>query len=165
MRLAIFLACALSLSACSDALTDSQGSFAEPDLSGSLRIPLLVEDAEGESYRLRGADFEISGSAMLSMSDRNGVRARESLVTRLPPGQYTVFLRPGWRLMQRGADGTEKLASAALLSPNPVTLDVSELGDESVRLVFQKDGKELRLGGSTGVRVTRADQSASPNTL
>ena len=93
------------LIACTDALRAVTSRFAEPDLSGSLRVPLTAEDASGIVYRLRNVDLEVTGSALLSLSDRDGVRARESLFTQLPAGEYTVFLRPGWRLMARNQDG------------------------------------------------------------
>jgi hypothetical protein len=163
MRLAILLACALSFSACSESFP-ADTDYAAPDLNGSLRIPLLVEDAQGDTYRLRGADFAISGSAMLAVSDSSGVRARESLVTRLPAGGYTVYLQPGWRLMQRHIDGTETELTAELISANPVVLHVDELSDESVRFTFRHQGKDLTLG-SAGVRVTRAEPLATSNTL
>jgi hypothetical protein len=166
MRLAIALACAVSFSACADGLRTTDDSFAEPDLAGSLRIPLTAEDAAGTVYRLRDVHIEISGSALLSVSDADGLRARESLLTALPPGEYTVYLRPGWRLMARSPEGVEAPASADLLSKNPLTLRVGELGDETLKLVFKRGDEELRLGATAGVRVTRVEQpSVAPSTL
>jgi hypothetical protein len=165
MRLAIYLACALSLSACADALPDESTPMQEPDWSGSLRIPLLAEVGAGETYRLRGVEFEVSGTAMLSMSERDGLRARESLVTRLPAGEYIVYLRPGWRLMRRDASGKEVEAKAELLSENPVRLTVQTLGDENLQLAIRTGDKELRFGASGGVRVTSAEQTLRPGSF
>src|SRR4051794_10720290 len=134
MRLTLVFACALPLIACADGLRAGDESFAEPDLSGSLRISLIAEDGSGIVYRLRNVDVEITGSALLSLSDRDDVRARESLFTQLPSGEYTVFLRPGWRLMARNQDGQEQAADAELISANPFVVRVNELGDETLGL-------------------------------
>jgi hypothetical protein len=164
MRLAFVFACALPLIACTDALRAADEPLAEPDLSGSLRMQLTAEDASGVIYRLRDVDMEITGSALLSLSDRDGVRARESLITRLPAGEYTVFLRPGWRLMARDAQGHEVPAEAELLSANPCTVRVNELGDETLGLVFRHEDQQLRFGPGATVRVTSA-KAVHPRTL
>ncbi|MFT3928282.1 MAG: hypothetical protein QM778_37485 [Myxococcales bacterium] len=165
MRLAYILACALPLFACTESLPSGDSSFAEPDLSGSLRVPLTAEDAAGNVYRLRNVDLEITGSALLSISDRDGVRARESLITQLPAGEYTVYLRPGWRLMARDGAGRETSTEAELLSANPFTLRVNQLGDETLGLVFRHDDKQLRFGPGSSVRVTSVEPTTNPNTL
>jgi len=155
----------MPLFACTDHLAGSDGTFAEPDLSGSLRIPLTAEDESGTVYRLRNVDLEVTGSALLAMSDRDGVRAHESLITPLPAGEYTVFLRPGWRLMARDAEGHESAADAELLSTNPLTVRVNELGDETLGLVFKHEDKQLTFGPSSAVRVTSVKPNAGAHTL
>jgi hypothetical protein len=155
MRLAFVLACAVSMSACGDAFVAGDAPFVQPDLSGSLRIPLSVDGTDGVSFRLRDAHFELSGSALLSLSERENTR-REAMVTRLPPGEYTVFLRPGWRLVQRDGQGAELAASAELLTPNPTRLVVNELGDESLHLIFQQGDQQIRFGAGP-VQVTQAE--------
>lgn len=162
MRLAFVFACALPLLACTDDLRTGDESFAEPDLSGSLRMALTAEDASGVVYRLRNVDLEITGSALLAMSDRDGVRARESLITQLPAGEYTVYLRPGWRLMARSEQGQEVPAEAELLSENPLTVRVNELGDQTLGLVFKHADEELRFGSGSSVRVTSVLASPRP---
>ncbi len=154
MRIAFVFACALSLIACSEDLRASDESFGEPGLSGSLRVQLTAEDASGVVYRLRNVDVGVTGSALLSMSDRDGVRARESLFTQLPAGEYMVYLRPGWRLMARGEQGHEEPAKAELLSKNPLVVRVNELGDQTLSLVFKHADKQLHFGPGSSVRVT-----------
>ena len=170
MRLAYVFACALPLIACTDDLRSGDEGFAEPDLSASLRVPLTAEDGAGIVYRLRNVDVEITGSALLSMSYRDGVRARESLLTQLPAGDYTVYLRPGWRLMARNQEGVEVPAEAELLSANPFSVRVNELGDETVGFVLKHGDKQLRFGPGSSVRVTsvletRASEAKNPRTL
>ncbi len=160
MRLAFVLACALPILACAEDLHFAGEPFAEADLSGSLRLPLTTEDSAGVVYRLRDVHLEITGSALLSVSDRDGVR-RESLVTQLPAGEYTVFLRPGWRLMARDESGREEPADAALQSANPFTVRVNQLGDETLGLTFKRGDEELHFGAGAALRVTRAPVSAS----
>jgi hypothetical protein len=155
MRLALLLACVLSWSACVDAFDDA-GAMVQPDLSGSLRVFLRTESEEGKVYRLRGVEIDISGAALLTISDRDGIRARESLHTRLPPGQYAVYVRPGFRLMERDAEGRETEVPAELVSPNPVRIHMSELGDDILPLVVRHGERELRFGGGAAVRVSLA---------
>jgi hypothetical protein len=165
MRLALLFACAVTLSACAEGVTANDAAFVQPDLSGSLRIALSADREDGSSLRLRGAEFELSGSALLTLSDRDLRRSHESLVTRLPAGEYTVFLRPGWRMVERDANGSEREStSTELLSPNPTRLVVNEYGDESLVLRFRQGEREIRFGGGA-VQVTRADQTAPRTTL
>jgi hypothetical protein len=107
--------------------------------------------------------LEITGSALLSLSDRDA--RREALLTQLPAGEYTVFLRPGWRMMARDENGRELPADAELLSVNPFTVSVGELGDETLGLTFKQGDQQLRFGPGSAVRVTRADANRTQNTL
>lgn len=155
MRLALLLACVLSWSACVDTYDDA-GTVVQPDRSGTLRVFLRTESEEGKVYRLRGVEIDISGAALLTVSDRDGIRARESLKTQLPPGDYAVYVRPGFRLMERDADGRETELPAELASPNPLRLHVGELGDDVLPLVIRQGDRELRFGGGATVRVSLA---------
>jgi hypothetical protein len=168
MRLTLLFACVVSLSACSEGLTTTDDPLVEPDLSGSLQVPLTAEGEPDTTYRLRDVDLDVTGAALLTLSDRDDLRARESLVAALPAGDYTVYLRPGWRLMARDARGAEQPVQAELVSRNPVTVHVDAMGHEQLKLVMRRGGQELRFGVPIRERVTRvelAQRSASTTLL
>ncbi|MET0283788.1 MAG: hypothetical protein ABW352_04940, partial [Polyangiales bacterium] len=93
LAIALLLSSALS-AACSRDLLDAD-PFAEPDLSASVRLPLQTSSDDGTTYLLRDATLELSGAAMLTLSG-----ADKELSTPLPAGSYTLFLRPGYRVIE-----------------------------------------------------------------
>lgn len=121
----------------------------------SLRVPLTGEDAAGTVYRLRDVQIDLVGAALLSLSERDGIRARESLVTDLPAGEYTAYVRSGWRLMERAAAGSEIEARAELVSINPIQIHVHEMGHVTLRLQFKRGEEALHLGAPASVHVTQ----------
>ena len=169
MRFALLLACVASLSACSGGLDLPDPLADEAQQTASLRIPLTATSAQGTVYRLRDVQIEISGAALLRLSDRDGVRGRETLRTDLPAGMYTAFVQPGWRLMERSEAGSERQTEAELLSANPLSLHVNEQGDVTLQLVFTHGSEELKLGTPAPVHVTHTAHSGAradlPNTL
>ncbi len=156
MRFTLLLACVASLSACGSQFDDHDPMSFASQQAASLRIPLTAASSQGTVYRLRDVQIDISGSALLRLSDRDGVRARETLLTDLPAGDYTAFIQPGWRLMERADTGAETQAEAELLSANPLALHINEMGDVTLRLVFKQGEEELQLGAPPPVRVTQA---------
>jgi len=158
MRRALVLALALLLPACDRELLDHDG-FVEPDLSGSVRIPLSATSEDGTTYLLRDATLEISGAAMLTLSspranDRAG--STESLVAPLPAGSYTLFLRPGFTLLEVDAQGVEHRVEAALTSINPRHFSLREIQDSTLKLSFGEGSRRVVFGAPQSVRVTRA---------
>jgi hypothetical protein len=154
----LVLALALLLPACDRELLDHDG-LAQPDLSGSVRIPLSTTSEDGSTYLLRDATLEISGAAMLTLttpaaSDKTG--AGESLVTPLPAGSYTLFLRPGFTLLEVDAHGVEHRVDAALASGNPVHFSLREIQDSTLKLTFVEGARRVVFGAPQSVRVTRA---------
>src|SRR5262245_21810931 len=105
MRRALALALLISSAlpaGCSRELFDAD-PFAEPDLSANVRLPLRTTSDDGTTYLLRDATLEIGGAAMLTLTagDRD-------LSSPLPAGSYTLFLRPGYRVLEVGPDGQER---------------------------------------------------------
>lgn len=158
MRRALVLALALLLPACDRELLD-QDVFASPDLSGSVRIPLSTTTDDGTTYLLRDATLEISGAAMMTLtspgaSERAG--AGEALTTALPAGSYTLFLRPGFTLLEVDPSGIEHRVEAALASGNPLHFTLREIQDSTLKLTFAQGERRVVFGAPQSVRVTRA---------
>ena len=177
--LVMVIALLVPVFACSRELLD-QDVFAQPDLSGSVRIPLATTRADGTTYLLRDATVEISGAAMLTLSTasaapaslhsrspgRASTQARpaatlsEALTTPLPAGQYTLYLRPGFQLVAVDQSGTERALAATLSMHNPLHFTVRELEDATLKLSFAEVGAEgadkIVFGAPQSVRVTRA---------
>jgi hypothetical protein len=154
MRLSVLLSLAMFLVACSDDLTTAQGDFVVADLSGAVRVPLLASAADGTSYRLSGATFEISGSAMVTLTDREAGGHTEELVSPLPAGGYSMYLREGWKLVSIAADGTTTELTGSAMVENPVDFRVTEAATASPELVFKVGDRELSFGRSGVVRLT-----------
>jgi hypothetical protein len=160
MRLSVLLSLALFLAACSDDLTNDKGDLIVADLSGAVRVPLLASAADGTSYRLTGATFEISGSAMVTLTDRDPKGQAEELVSPLPAGGYSMYLRPGWQLVSIAPDGTTTTLTDSALLRNPIGFDVTEVGTASPELVFKVGDRELSFGRSGNTRLTSLEGSS-----
>ncbi|MDB4975107.1 MAG: hypothetical protein JWN48_3448 [Myxococcaceae bacterium] len=159
MRGALVLAALLLLPACSRDFAETD-VFAQADLSGSVRIPLAATSSDGATYVLRNATVEISGSAMLTLSSLSpsDLSARhDALSTPLPPGSYTMFLRPGFELVEVDASGRERVIDAQLAMHNPLHFAVRELEDATLKLSFAPADKAERnvvFGAREPIRVT-----------
>jgi hypothetical protein len=154
LRLSVLLSLALSLIACTDDLATAEGDFIMADLSGAVRIPLEATAADGTSYRLKGATFEISGSAMVTLTDRDTKEQADELVSPLPAGGYSMYLKPGWELLSISADGTVTTLTATSVARNPMAFNVGEAATASPELVFKVGDRELSFGRSGVVRLT-----------
>ena len=155
MRVAVLMLLALFAFGCTDDFS-ADGSFMQSDMSGSVKIPLTATDAEGNTYRLRAATFEISGAAMVTLSERDAKKDADSVVTPLPPGTYSLYVRPGFEMVSVANDGTTSVVSATMASKNPVNFTVHQMSDESLKLEF-KNGSASLVFGAGPVRVTSAD--------
>lgn len=145
----------LALSACGTELRESDAMFRAADESGSLKVALLGKSENGQQYRLRKATFEVSGNAMLTLSGRD----LEKLYAPLPEGDYQMFLRPGYELVERSADGSERVIPAHLNSPNPMRLHVVAHVDGSVALSFRAEHGDIAFGHASGLRASVATPS------
>jgi hypothetical protein len=152
MRRALALLCLLALPACGAELGESDAMFRVSDDSGSVKVTLVGRDAAGKQYRLRKATFEVSGSAMLTLQGRD----RDDLRAALPQGDYQMFLRPGYELVERAADGSEHPVVAQINSPNPALLHVTAHADGSVALSFRAEHGDIAFGQGRGLRVSAA---------
>lgn len=159
MRRAFAFLCFIALTACGADLQQDEGAmFRMSDDSGSLLVRLRGSDAEGKTYRLRNATFDVSGTAMVTLSDQGQGRAKDALSTPLPTGAYQVYLRPGYQLVELGADGSERVVSASLSSPHPLLVRVGVRSDHQVALRFRHADAEIVFGSVPAG--TLADQRA-----
>lgn len=161
MRRALVLVALLMIPACSRALVEPE-LFEQPDLSGSVRIPLATSRADGTTYLLRNATLEISGSAMLTLAtepSESPARA-DALTTPLPAGSYTLFLRPGYQLIEVDPSGATRTLDAQLSGSNPAHFSVRDFEDATLKLAFHPAGTDphdtIVFGAPQAVRVTRA---------
>lgn len=165
MRRALVLALALLLPACDHLMLDAEG-LGEPDMSGSVRIPLATTTDDGTTYLLRDATLEISGAAMMTLSsptvaETSAAQGRghafaEALSTPLPAGNYTLFLRPGFHLIEIDPAGVQRNIEADVTGGNPLRFSLREIQDTTLKLAFSHEGRSVVFGGSQAVRVTRA---------
>ncbi|MDB4990419.1 MAG: hypothetical protein JWN04_5597 [Myxococcaceae bacterium] len=158
MRRALLLL-ALLFPACSREFADAD-LFAQPDLSGSVRIPLAATLADGTTYLLRNATVEISGAAMLTLSSTAATdlsARRDAISSPLPAGTYTLFLRPGFQLIEVDPSGVERQVDAQLAGQNPLAFAVRELEDATLKLSFAPAASKtdrVVFGVREAVRVT-----------
>lgn len=152
MRRALASLLLLCLSACGNDLGESEAMFRITDRSGSLKVALVANDASGAQFRLRKATFEVSGNAMLTLSSRD----RTHLEAPLPEGDYQMFLRPGYELVERAPDGSERVISAQLNTPNPMHIHVTAHTDGSVALSFLAEHGEVAFGRAHAPRARGA---------
>ena len=162
MRRTLVPLCLALLSACSGELASNEPLFAQSDMSGSLSIPLDGRDAQGHSYRLRGATFEINGSAMMTLTQSTTTHEHQ-LKAPLPGGSYQVFLRPGFQLVEIASDGSQRVVAAKLSSNNPRPLQLMERGDRALPLSFKLVDSEQEAVIAFGPQVVPRWAEGSPN--
>ncbi len=161
MRSLLLLLGALSLIACSDDLSAAEQGFATSELTGTVHMPFSAQGAEGKTYRLRHATFEIAGAAMFTVGDRDLREPdAETLATTVPTGSYSMYLRPGWELVERSADGTEHVAVATLSSRNPMEFQIGRTLDARIKLTLRTGDKDVIFGGASPMKVTSIDTAA-----
>jgi hypothetical protein len=162
MRLALLFSLAFLFVGCTDDLATMQDdAFAQPESTGAVHVPLVATAADGTTYRIKGATFEVSGSAMVTLSERDAGDKAEELVASLPAGGYSMYLRPGWQIIEIKTDGTVSNITSTLSSRNPMVFDLLQVSDANVKLAFHSEGRELTFGSATPVRVTTAALEAN----
>jgi len=119
--------------------------------SGSLRVPLGARGEDGAHYRITHATFEISGAAMLTLT--LDPQRDAALSTPLPAGAYSLFVRPGYRLMRVDGQGAEEPVEAELVAKNPVHFHVAQAEAVTLKLAFRL-GEETLTFGAPPVRLT-----------
>jgi hypothetical protein len=160
MRPLLASLCFVVLAACSGDLSDSETLFRVADTSGSIELPLVGADGAGRTYHLRGATFEVSGTAMVTLG--SPARAR-TLTTPLPTGTYQLYLRPGYHVVEIDENGTEHTVPARLSSANPAPFRVEPRADGRLRLTFQHGDLSIAFGALQALRTAaRAPGERAP---
>lgn len=142
MRRAFLLALALCSTACERELVEPELIPLEQE--GTLRVALTTTGSDGASYVLRDSTLEISGSALITLSGRGATA--DALTTPLPAGVYTLFLRPGYRVLKLSEDGQEHAVDARLVGSNPLRFTVHPLEDATLALTFASGDERVSFG-------------------
>jgi hypothetical protein len=121
-----------------------------------VRIALSTA-ANGHSYRLRNASFDVNGPTHVTLSSETDPAAVD-LVATVTAGSYVVTLADGWQL-EREDLGSPMPVQATLVSPNPTSpLTVTAGRTTSVVFQFTTDGVPITLGSiDIGIQVTEVD--------
>lgn len=122
---------------------------------GEVRLS-LTGNSESHRYRLRDADFAISGPVELLLSSESDPNADE-LSADLPVGDYEVALQDGW-FLEREIDAGFETVMAELISDNPVAFDIVD--DEKTFVSFRfRAGEVVNLGeGRLGIGIEIEDE-------
>src|SRR5690606_18579667 len=107
-----------------------------PSTQGQLQLQLVTDAESGASYRLRDAVIMVQGPTLTLFFDSNDAPKRQSFVARVPVGQYEAFLQEGWTLERTSGAPLGDVASAALLSSNPLSFGVERDTTTEVAIRF-----------------------------
>jgi hypothetical protein len=140
--------CLIALAACTGDLPETDSLYSLTESTGSLQIRLAGTDPSGRQYRLQKATFEISGSAMLTLSTAGRSQAKV-LTTPLPSGAYQVFLRPGYEVVELSSNGDEQTVTAKLKSQRPMLVNVLARTDQRVALCFSAGERDISFGSGS----------------
>lgn len=155
MRSLVLILSALCLMACGDDLRAAEDAYRNSEVTGTVHMPLTAQGADGKSYRLRNTTFEIAGAAMFTVGDQDlRTPDAETLATTVPAGSYSMYLRPGWELVERSADGSEKVAAATLVSRNPLAFEIGNTLEARVALTVRTGDKDVVFGAVSPIKVT-----------
>ncbi|HEX6245548.1 MAG TPA: hypothetical protein VFZ61_31710 [Polyangiales bacterium] len=148
MRRALASLWLITLAACTGELPEADSFDRLSDTVGSLQIRLSGTDASGRRYQLQKATFELSGTAMLTLSTAGDAPRAKALSTPLPSGAYQLFLRPGYEVVELGSDGAERTIAAKLKSQRPLLVSVVARTDQRVALCFSASDRDISFGSS-----------------
>jgi hypothetical protein len=148
MRRALVVSALALLSACTRGLDDFEPM--QLDHSGVVRITLEGHASDGTPYVLRDSTLEISGSALLTLASR---ASDEALSTPLPSGAYSLYLRPGYRVLKLDAEGAHPV-QAELATGNPLRFALAPREDATIPLVFNVEGERVVFGTRGDLRLT-----------
>lgn len=125
------IALAMLVWACGGSPTQPQ----EPQAGeGVVQLPLTSTGPDGQSYRLVGATFAITGTQSATITDTSTDVVNVPLVA----GNYTIQLEGEWHIERVDAPG--QALPASLISPNPMAFSLEEGQTRSVRFLFKLPG-------------------------
>ncbi|NTX54768.1 hypothetical protein [Myxococcus sp. CA039A] len=102
-----------------------------PESEGVIQVPLITTGTGGQTFRLVGATFDITGPKNHTITDTSA----DTVAVQLPAGGYTIQLQGEWHIERVGAPGQS--IPATLISPNPLSFTVAEGEARTVRFLFK----------------------------
>lgn len=128
---------------------------------GRAKLSLTGTSTSGLEYRLRDAQLVIARPDGTIAATRTTEIEPDftALLVELPPGEYLLDLREGWRLERAaGADSWEDV-EATLSSVNPQTFVIRRDQTTNIVLRFRVDGGEVELGEGRAEITIEVDDS------
>jgi len=126
---------------------------------GDIMVPLTTENG-GVTYRLQKAQFTISGTTLGTPLVVKPPADTPIDTETLPVGSYSALLRVGWVLERKGAetDATFAAVNATLITPNPISFEVTKGGTTNVFFGFATSVGDVSLGrGNANLRISVQD--------
>jgi hypothetical protein len=158
MRFAHWLILSAYLLACGSELAPgaapSHGEVAEAEVGrAGVRLRLDGASNDGRRFRLARATLELSGAASVVL---RAPRDSEdgTLSAPLPGGTYATSLRPGFVLVEKLADGSERNVEATLDMAQPLLTRVPEAEPAFLSLVFHVGEATVEIGGGSPLRLS-----------
>lgn len=126
--------------------------------AGTLELSLVATSANGTTYRLREATFNVSGTQSASLSTEDDPDAT-TLGVDLRAGDYLVRLASGWRLERAAPGGEFSPINATLISTNPVAFTVHRDQTTNVRFTFAAGEDVVEFGtGAVAIDIAVVDE-------
>lgn len=130
--------------------------------NGTLALLLSATDAQGESYRLRNAEFAINGYSYVTGQYTSTTVSSETdpqlpvVKARLLEGYYDVsFIDSGWYMEHLTAAGAEPVEKSTLLGPASVSTYIYRGTVSPVSFAFGVNGELVDfLGGQLEIGIT-----------
>jgi hypothetical protein len=130
--------------------------------TGQAALPLVARGESGIRYRLRPAEFIVTGAD----GDRSvDAGAEDTLVLDLAPGDYTIALQEGWRVAAEGPDGGWVAQPAVLQSANPQAFTVTEQGTTALAFRFGVGPDAIAFGWGGRRSTSRSPRPPRPRTV
>jgi len=125
----------------------SSGDQSEQNTLGTVRLNLTGTGNGGTLYRLRNANFVVTGPVQLTLSSETDVNAL-SIKQELPAGNYVINLNANWSL-EKLVNGTFVPVKAVLASANPLAFQITDQGVTGVAFQFNAGDDVVALGDGT----------------
>ena len=145
--LRVLLALTFATSGCSEDTSPPGVPLPESVSRGQLSIALSAT-ADGESYRLRDAVFDIVGPLETSLRSEDVDPDAITLSTDLPAGDYEVTLEPGWRL-ERLFSGGYATVDAFLVGDATKLVHIGASSTSTLSYLFSTSGVIIPMGDGT----------------
>lgn len=122
---------------------------------GHARMSVTSKNAEGVSFRLRDAIFDVTGPEEVTVLSETYPHTEGVLTVPLRPGTYDVSLRAGAYIefSNDGAEAVWATADSELTSSNPTTAEVRSQETTNVVFSFIVEGATVAFGGDLTIGI------------